>query len=307
MKKITYLFLVAISCINLSAIELDVSTATKIKNPLEGKVLEIIETNLLNEKLFAPSIKTIPREYKAYFEGGDVHYQETFPVISRDIKMENTRDIYLCDNIVYCLDSISPKSMTICDASPSDEFSSQRLNNMFFSYFSKFKEIVDSKIAYDISKSGNQYLISYEDKGTKNLLCLDDKSLLSVKFESRYLNGNPISELAFNYDKNVFTISAVNYADKEKEAAHDEWTVKSTVCIKIIEDNKFDKNLSPKNFGFRSIQDNRGGKNVSYLAFNKLPERKFIDDLFKNPDAVAKYNKEILSLCNASLKAEHYK
>lgn len=300
MKKIAYLFLITIISINLNAIELELSSIAKIKNPIEGKVLEITETNIFNEKFFDPEIKTPSRKYKVYLEGGNVHYQETFSVISRGAKVENTRDVYLCDNTVYCTDSISPKSMIICDTSQSDEFSSQRLKNMFLSYFSKLKEIVDAKITYDISKSKDQYLILYEDKNEKNLLYLDEKSLLPLKFESRYLNGNPIKELSFSYDKNVFTINVVNYIDKEKEGGADEWTVKSTVSIEIIDDDKFDKNPIPKNFGFRSIQDNRGGKNYLYVAFNELPDRKFIDDLFKNPDDVSRYNKEIHRLAHPS-------
>ena len=54
----------------------------------------------------------------------------------------------------------------------------------------------------------------------------------------------------------------------------------------------------PKNFGFRSIHDSRNGKNYLYAAFNKLPDWKFIDELFKNPDDVQRYNEEIHRLAH---------
>ena len=298
MKKLILSFFFALCAVSSNADNLKLPDAINIINPLEQKVLEIKETNVFNEKLFDPNAKTPTRTYKAYFDGENAHYQEEFPVKSRNIDMKNTRDVYLSENTIYCIDSVSNNSMIVCDADSSDKYSAMRLKNMFFSYFSKFKEILNAKTPCDISKSNGRYIISYAENDIKNLLLIDEKTLMPLKLESRYQNGNLLKEMSFQYDKDAFIINAITYAHKEKDELPDVWSVKSTVSIKITEDTVFDKNPMPKNFGFRSIHDSRNGKNYLYAAFNKLPDWKFIDELFKNPDDVQRYNEEIHRLAH---------
>lgn len=298
MKKLILSFFFVLCAVSSNADNLKLPDAINIINPLERKVLEIKETNVFNEKLFDPNAKTPTRTYKAYFDGENAHYQETFPVKSRNVEMKNTRDVYLSENTIYCIDSVSSNSMIVCDADSSDKYSAMRLKNMFFSYFSKFKEILNAKTPCDISKSNGRYIISYAENDIKNLLLIDEKTLMPLKLESRYQNGNLLKEMSFQYDKDAFIINAITYAHKEKDELPDVWSVKSTVSIKITEDTVFDKNPMPKNFGFRSIHDSRNGKNYLYAAFNKLPDWKFIDELFKNPDDVQRYNEEIHRLAH---------
>ena len=301
MKNFKHYLVVAIlslPCLILAQEKNFADLAKSFKNPLGRKVLEIKETNVFNEKLFDPSVKTPTRTYKAYFDGENAHYQEAFPVKSRETDIKNVRDVYLSENTIYCIDSVSTNSMIICNADSSDKYSAMRLKNMFFSYFSKFKDIINAKIPCDISKGNGQYLISYDENDIKNLLCIDEKTLLPLKLESRYPNGSLLKEMSFKYDKDAFIINTITYAHKEKDEQPDVWSVKSSVSIKIIEDTAFDKNPMPKDFGFRSIHDNRNGKNYLYAAFNKLPDWKFIDELFKNSDDVQRYNTEIHRLAH---------
>lgn len=175
MKKLISLLLLALCALQLNADNLKLPDAVSIINPLERKVLEIKETNIFNEKLFDPNIKTPTRSYKAYFDGENTHYKEAFPVKSRGIDMKNVRDVYLNGNTIYCVDSIASDSMLVCDADFSDKFSTMRLKNMFFSYFSKPRDILNAKIPCDISKGNGQYFISYDENDVKNLLCIDEK------------------------------------------------------------------------------------------------------------------------------------
>ncbi|MBO5781685.1 MAG: hypothetical protein J6R08_04395, partial [Opitutales bacterium] len=52
------------------------------------------------------------------------------------------------------------------------------------------------------------------------------------------------------------------------------------------------------NIGFKSVWDERGGIIRKFVVFNKIPDKKFLYELFKNPDDVQRYNKEIHLLAN---------
>lgn len=79
--------------------------------------------------------------------------------------------------------------------------------------------------------------------------------------------------------------------------------VKSEIQIDILQDDPMSRDIIPEKFGFIEVIDRRGNNTRKYIAIDKLPTREFLDDLFKNPDDVVRYNREMSRF--APIKCDH--
>lgn len=265
------------------------------QNPLEGKILLISEQVNFSDTAFESFQKeheniknNLKHEYVLFFENNNIHQQQNQIF---DDGIRNIRDLYLNNGFVYLKDSMNPNFIEICDLDEKDEFWVTRILNAYTKVFSIAKNAIDNFSA-DIGKASEGYFLSWSQDSKKYLLQINPITLYPTYLEVRFENGDLYEKINIVSNGEKFEIVRTTY-----NFGNEIFCV-NNVSIRYGDVEDFSKNTVPEKLGYRNVKDTRGNETRRYLAFNNLPDKKFLDELFKNPDDVVRYNTEIHRLAH---------
>ena len=259
-------------------------------NPFLNKVLCIKTQYEISPEIFAkikidmPNAKNgLTLTSKVFDNGNAIRVRQEFDL---DNETKNIRDLYAKNNTVVCINSISPYILEINNINKEDEFGVLGIRNVLFDVYEKIKNIESTKDA-QITGSGDILTISWQDQYAHNAT-INLKTKTVEEYVVRKLNGDLYKKLEFDkVDLDSWRVLLKLYnPNNVLFATH-------TLQVSVIEDNAFANDLEPKEFGFREVIDTRNNQERKYIAVDKLPSDKFIDELFKNPDDVKQYNVEM--------------
>ena len=259
-------------------------------NPFLNKVLCIKTQYEISPEIFAKIKIDMPNAKngltlisKVFDNGNAIRVRQEFDL---DNGTKNIRNLYAQNNTVVCIDSISPYLLIISNISEEDTLGVLEIRKVLFDVYEKIKNIESTKDA-QITGSGDILTISWQDQYAHNAT-INLKTKTVEEYVVRKLNGDLYKKLEFDkVDLDSWRVLLKLYnPNNVLFATH-------TLQVSVIEDNAFANDLEPKEFGFREVIDTRNNQERKYIAVDKLPSDKFIDELFKNPDDVKQYNVEM--------------
>lgn len=290
MKKLIFSLAVFSLCICFEEAYAYSGQLPSLVNPFLNKVLCIKTQYEISPEIFAkikidmPNAKNgLTLTSKVFDNGNAIRVRQEFDL---DNETKNIRDLYAKNNTVVCINSISPYILEINNINKEDEFGVLGIRNVLFDVYEKIKNIESTKDA-QITGSGDILTISWQDQYAHNAT-INLKTKTVEEYVVRKLNGDLYKKLEFDkVDLDSWRVLLKLYnPNNVLFATH-------TLQVSAIEDNAFANDLEPKEFGFREVIDTRNNKERNYIAVDKLPSDKFIDELFKNPDDVVRYNVEM--------------
>ena len=290
MKKLIFSLAVFSLCICFEEAYAYSGQLPSLVNPFLNKVLCIKTQYEISPEIFAkikidmPIAKNgLTLTSKVFDNGNAIRVRQEFDL---DNETKNIRDLYAKNNTVVCINSISPYILEINNINKEDTLGVLGIRNVLFDVYEKIKNIESTKNA-QITGSGDILTISWQDQYAHNAtINLKTKSV--EEYVVRKLNGDLYKKLEFDkVDLDSWRVLLKLYnPNNVLFATH-------TLQVSVIEDNAFANDLEPKEFGFREVIDTRNNQERKYIAVDKLPSDKFIDELFKNPDDVKQYNVEM--------------
>ena len=290
MKKLIFSLAVFSLCICFEEAYAYSGQLPSLVNPFLNKVLCIKTQYEISPEIFAkikidmPNAKNgLTLTSKVFDNGNAIRVRQEFDL---DNETKNIRDLYAKNNTVVCINSISPYILEINNINKEDEFGVLGIRNVLFDVYEKIKNIESTKDA-QITGSGDILTISWQDQYAHNAT-INLKTKTVEEYVVRKLNGDLYKKLEFDkVDLDSWRVLLKLYnPNNVLFATH-------TLQVSAIEDNAFANDLEPKEFGFREVIDTRNNQERKYIAVDKLPSDKFIDELFKNPDDVKQYNVEM--------------
>lgn len=283
------LILLILSCIFLDYVYADALVLEGIKNPFIGKVLSIKKKVDIPPEHFEllkkeyPDIKNGVVYESILYDNGKVIKAREFYTYPDGLK--NTRDMYAKGNTVVCIDSVSDPFIEVSDIDAEDLYNVHWHKNMFFDILAKLENIKflpNLKIAC----TKDEIVVNWQDK-YDNIAKINLKTKEIAEYQQRHKNGNLSRTISFKkVCDNEWVLVHTSYSDNKLFGIQ-------TLQIKIENDNSFALETEPKGFGYKEVYDNRNGVVRRYIAVDSLPSDEFLDELFKNPDDVSRYNIEM--------------
>lgn len=290
MKKLIFSLAVFSLCICFEEAYAYSGQLPSLVNPFLNKVLCIKTQYEISPEIFAKIKIDMPNAKngltlisKVFDNGNAIRVRQEFDL---DNGTKNIRNLYAQNNTVVCIDSISPYLLIISNISEEDTLGVLEIRKVLFDVYEKIKNIESTKDA-QITGSGDILTISWQDQYAHNAT-INLKTKTVEEYVVRKLNGDLYKKLEFDkVDLDSWRVLLKLYnPNNVLFATH-------TLQVSVIEDNAFANDLEPKEFGFREVIDTRNNQERKYIAVDKLPSDKFIDELFKNPDDVKQYNVEM--------------
>ena len=266
--------------------------AKSFKNPLEGKTFLLSNSRIFPEEVAASIRKDYPHrelpnplKFDSIFsyKNGNIHQRG---VIKHEDGRDNIMDLFLKDGTIYRIDSLSPKTINIFDR---DFFMDELCD--YIELFNKVKNVLSNK-SLEIKKSKDSYILSWSEESKRHLLTLDSTTLFPSFYEKRKEDGTKIVSYDISTKDSKIKIIRIQYGLENSIFATNDITISESDSVKL------NPVFEEGNIGFKSVWDERGGIIRKFVVFNKIPDKKFLDELFKNPDDVQRYNTEIHRLAH---------
>ena len=295
MKNFKHNLVVAIlslPCLILAQEKNFADLAKSFKNPLEGKTFLFSKIRTFSEEVAASIKKDYPtinledsrkKKYLFSYQNGNLHHRE---FLKLDDGRDNVRDSFLKDGAIYRVDSLSPNFMNISDS----EFLINEICD-YIEIFNNAKRVLSNK-SLEIKKSKDSYIISWSENSKRHLMTLDASTLFPSYYETRNENGTKIVSYDISTKDSKIKIIRIQYGLENSIFATNDITISESDSVKL------NPVFEEGNIGFKSVWDERGGIIRKFVVFNKIPDKKFLDELFKNPDDVQRYNTEIHRLAH---------
>lgn len=272
-----------------------------IKNPFDFNVISLKEKVIFPDNIFEDirrsdaNAKNGTSYLSKIFENNSVaRIQQEFNL---EDGLKNTRNIYLNGKEVVCMDSISPNVMEIESLDNCDTFQALRYKKLFLGVFRLLSNIQSVKNASIIS-SDKDIVVNWKDGTFDHIAKIEKSTGLPISYELRNSKGELGKILKIKTtNKKSFQIICEIYNPNNL------LFVKSEIQIDILQDDPMSRDIIPEKFGFIEVIDRRWNNTRKYIAIDKLPTREFLDDLFKNPDDVVRYNREMSRF--APIKCDH--
>ena len=266
--------------------------AKSFQNPLEGKTFLFSKIRTFSEEVAASIKKDYPtinledsrkKKYLFSYQNGNLHHRE---FLKLDDGRDNIRDSFLKDGAIYRVDSLSPNFMNISDS----EFLINEICD-YIEIFNNAKRVLSNK-SLEIKKSKDSYIISWSENSERHLMTLDSTTLFPSYYETRKENGTKIVSYDISTKDSKIKITRTLYGLENSIFSTNDITISESDSVKM------NPEITEKDIGFRDVRDERGGITRKFVVFNKIPDKNFLDELFKNPDDVQRYNEEIHRLAH---------
>lgn len=266
--------------------------AKSFQNPLEGKTFLLSKIRTFSEEVAASIRKDYPErelpnplKFDSLFsyKNGNIHQRG---VIKHEDGRDNIMDLFLKDGTIYRIDSLSPKTINIFDR----DFFIDELH-AYIELFNKAKNALSNE-SLEINKSKDSYILSWSEESKRHLLTLDSTTLFPSFYETRNENGDKIETYDISTKDSKIKIIRTSFNVGNSIFARNDITISESGSVKL------NPEFEEGNIGYKSAWDERGGIIRKYSVFNKIPDKNFLDELFKNPDDVQRYNEEIHRLAH---------
>ena len=302
MKNFKHYLVVAIlslPCLILAQEKNFADLAKSFKNPLEGKTFLFSKIRTFSEEVAASIRQDYPekelpnplkRDSLFSYKNGNLHHRECFKVEDGDKIRDNVRNTFLKDGTIYSIDSISTQLMNVSDTKNEFEYTALEIYD-YISIFEKAKNLLSNK-TLEIKKSKDSYIISWRENSERHQMTLDASTLFPSYYETRNENGTKIISYDISTKDSKIKIIMTSFNGRDGIFATRDITISESDSVKL------NPEITEKDIGFRFVIDERGGIIRKYSVFNKVPDKKFLDELFKNPDDVQRYNTEIHRLAH---------
>ena len=195
-------------------------------------------------------------------------------------------DLFLKNGTIYRTDSLSPNTINIFDR----DFFMDELHT-YIELFNKAKNMLSNK-SLEINKSKDSFILSWSEGSKRHLMTLDSITLLPSFYETRHENGDKIETYDISTKDSKIKIIRTSFNVGNSIFARNDITISESDSVKL------NPEFEEGNIGYKSAWDERGGILRKYVVFNKIPDKKFLDELFQNPDDVQRYNEEIHRLAH---------
>ncbi len=283
------LILLILSYIFIESVYSDIPVLEGIKNPFIDKVLSIKKKVDIPPEHFDvlkkeyPDIKNGVIYESILYDNGKVIKAREFYTYPDGLK--NTRNMYAKGNTVVCIDSISNPFIEVSDIDAEDFYNVHWHKNMFFDILTKLENI-KSLPNLNIVCTKDAIIVNWQDE-YDNIAKINLKTKEIADYQQRHKNGNLSKTISLKkVSDNEWTLIHTSYSDNSLFGVQ-------TLQIRIENDNSFASETEPKGFGYKEVYDNRNGVVRRYIAVDSLPSDEFLDELFKNPDDVSRYNIEM--------------
>ena len=295
MKNLKYYLIIAmlsLPCFVLAEANNFADLAKLFKNPLEGKTFLLSKIRTFSEEVAASIRKDYPErelpnplKFDSLFsyKNGNIHQRG---VIKHEDGRDNIMDLFLKNGTIYRIDSLSPKTINIFDR----DFFIDELH-AYIELFNKAKNVLSNE-SLEINKSKDSYIISWSEESKRHLLTLDSTTLFPSFYETRHENGDKIETYDISTKDSKIKIIRTLYGLENSIFSTNDITISESDSVKL------NPEFEEGNIGYKSAWDERGGIIRKYSVFNKIPDKKFLDELFQNPDDVQRYNEEIHRLAH---------
>ncbi len=266
--------------------------AKSFQNPLEGKTFLLSKIRTFSEEVAASIRKDYPErelpnplKFDSLFsyKNGNIHQRG---VIKHEDGRDNIMDLFLKGGTIYRIDSLSPKTINIFDR----DFFIDELH-AYIELFNKAKNALSNE-SLEINKSKDSYILSWSEGSKRHLLTLDSTTLFPSFYETRHENGDKIETYDISTKDSKIKITSTSFNIGNSIFARNDITISESDSVKL------NPEFEEGNIGYKSAWDERGGIIRKYSVFNKIPDKKFLDELFQNPDDVQRYNEEIHRLAH---------
>ena len=292
LKKYLIIAMLSLPCFVLAQENNFADLAKSFKNPLEGKTFLLSKIRTFSEEVAASIRKDYPErelpnplKFDSLFsyKNGNIHQRG---VIKHEDGRDNIMDLFLKGGTIYRIDSLSPKTINIFDR----DFFIDELH-AYIELFNKAKNALSNE-SLEINKSKDSYIISWSEESKRHLLTLDSTTLFPSFYETRHENGDKIETYDISTKDSKIKIIRTLYGLENSIFSTNDITISESDSVKL------NPEFEEGNIGYKSAWDERGGIIRKYSVFNKIPDKKFLDELFQNPDDVQRYNEEIHRLAH---------
>ncbi len=262
------------------------------QNPLEGKTFLLSNSRIFSEEVATSIRKDHPEQelpnplkFDSLFsyKNGNIHQRG---VIKHEDGRDNIMDLFLKNGTIYRTDSLSPNTINIFDR----DFFMDELHT-YIELFNKAKNALSNE-SLEINKSKDSYILSWSEESKRHLLTLDSTTLFPSFYETRHENGDKIETYDISTKDSKIKITRTSFNIGNSIFARNDITISESDSVKL------NPEFEEGNIGYKSAWDERGGILRKYVVFNKIPDKKFLDELFQNPDDVQRYNEEIHRLAH---------
>ena len=262
------------------------------QNPLEGKTFLLSNSRIFSEEVAASIRKDHPEQelpnplkFDSLFsyKNGNIHQRG---VIKHEDGRDNIMDLFLKNGTIYRTDSLSPNTINIFDR----DFFMDELHT-YIELFNKAKNALSNE-SLEINKSKDSYILSWSEGSKRHLMTLDSITLLPSFYETKHENGDKIETYDISTKDSKIKIIRTSFNVGNSIFARNDITISESDSVKL------NPEFEEGNIGYKSAWDERGGILRKYVVFNKIPDKKFLDELFQNPDDVQRYNEEIHRLAH---------
>lgn len=262
------------------------------QNPLEGKTFLLSNSRIFSEEVATSIRKDHPEQelpnplkFDSLFsyKNGNIHQRG---VIKHEDGRDNIMDLFLKNGTIYRTDSLSPNTINIFDR----DFFMDELHT-YIELFNKAKNALSNE-SLEINKSKDSYILSWSEESKRHLLTLDSTTLFPSFYETRHENGDKIETYDISTKDSKIKITRTSFNIGNSIFARNDITISESDSVKL------NPEFEEGNIGYKSAWDERGGIIRKYSVFNKIPDKKFLDELFQNPDDVQRYNEEIHRLAH---------